>query len=71
VPGQVALIKILILKEIKYLWRWFSGRIIRFTELTEESRSENRMQKIAACGSSYAGMRSPVGAAAGCDLLIF
>jgi hypothetical protein len=26
-------------------------------------------QKIAACGSSYAEMRSPVGAAAGCDLL--
>jgi len=27
-------------------------------------------QKIAAFGSSYIGMRSPVGAAEGCDLLI-
>jgi hypothetical protein len=31
----------------------------------------SQKQKIAACGSSYRGMRSPVGAAEGCDLLIF
>jgi hypothetical protein len=28
-------------------------------------------QKIAACGSSYFGMHFPVGAAEGCELLIF
>jgi hypothetical protein len=28
-------------------------------------------QKIAACGSSCIGMHFPVGAAEGCDLLIF
>jgi hypothetical protein len=28
-------------------------------------------QKIAACGSSYMGMQTSVGAAAGCDLLTF
>jgi hypothetical protein len=27
-------------------------------------------QKIAACGSSYTDLHTPVGAAAGCDLLI-
>jgi len=33
-------------------------------------REIKQSQKIAAFGSSYIGMRSPVGAAEGCDLLI-
>jgi hypothetical protein len=32
--------------------------------------SRSKDQKIAACGSSYRGTQSHVGAAAGCDLLI-
>jgi len=34
-------------------------------------KQANENQKIAAFGSSYPEMRTPVGAAEGCDLLIF
>jgi hypothetical protein len=35
-----------------------------------DKRKQPNDQKIAACGSSYIGTHTPVGAAAGCDLLI-
>jgi hypothetical protein len=35
----------------------------------QKCREIKQRQKIAACGSSYIGMCSPVGAAEGCDLL--